>query len=93
MARSVGLLDALQRRAYQLYQPESILHAMNNRAPSRAEEELEKQSKRTTAKLRENIHNPDTFKLWSFFGLVPSPIMPTTAAVGDEDLIDILLRQ
>jgi hypothetical protein len=92
MARSVGILDALQRRAYELYEPTSILHAVNNRALSRAEVELEKQSTRTSA-IRECIRNPDAFKLWSFLELGPSLIMPTTSAVGDEDLIDILLRE
>lgn len=93
MARSVGVLDALQRRAYELYNHTGILHAMNNRTLSRAEVALEKRSTRTSANLREYIRNPDTFKLWSIFGLSPSLIMPTTSAVGDEDLIEIMLRE
>ena len=93
MERAIGVLDALQRKAYELYQPESILHAMNDRSLPRAEVELEKLSKQTIADLRESIRNPDTFKLWSFFESGMSFIMPTTSAVGDEDLIDILRRE
>ena len=93
MERAIGVLDSLQRKAYELYQPESILHAMSDRALPRAEVELEKLSKQTIAYLRESIRNPDTFKLWPFIEPGLSFIMPTTSVVGDEDLIDILLRE
>ena len=104
MVRAVEVLDALQGRAYELYKPESTLHAMNDRTPSKAEVEWEKQSKRTTEELLECIRNPDAFHESS--PLVPPLTMLTTSAVGDsdevhlpqppqqdEDLIDMSLRE
>jgi len=91
MVRAVDVLDALQGRAYELYKPESTLHAMKDRAPPKAEAEWEKQSKRTTEELLECIRNPDVFHESS--PLMPPLIMLTTSAVGDEDLIDMSLRR
>ncbi|KAI9458075.1 hypothetical protein HD554DRAFT_2029732 [Boletus coccyginus] len=88
MVRAVDVLDALQGRAYELYKPESTLHAMNDRAPP--EVEWEKQSKRTTEELLECIRNSDVFHESST--LMPPLIMLTTSAMGDEDLIDMSLR-
>jgi len=51
MVRTEDVLDALQRRANELYKPESTLHATNNRPPPQTEAEREKQSRRPTAAL------------------------------------------
>jgi len=85
MVRAVDVLDALQGRAYELYKPESTLHAMNDPAPSKAEAEWEKQAVRATVGLLERVRNPDVFH-------ESSPLMSTTSSVGDEDLIDMSLR-
>ncbi|KAF8551152.1 hypothetical protein OG21DRAFT_1513119 [Imleria badia] len=89
MVRAVDALDALQRRAYEPYQPETASHAINDRAPSTAEVEFEKQSRRTTAEFLESIYNPDTFNESSR----PIPSLTMLAPeVGNEDLIDMSLR-
>ncbi|KAF8429445.1 hypothetical protein L210DRAFT_3508516 [Boletus edulis BED1] len=93
MVRAVDVLDALQRRAYGLYQPGSALHATNNGTLSEAEVELEKQSKQTTEELMESARNPRAFRDSTLripkTNDLPEPISP---GVGDEDLIDMSLR-
>lgn len=91
MVRAIEVLDALQERAFQLYQPKNTLHATNERAPSTAEVELEKQSKRTPEELLDYIRNPNACKESSL--LISRLGTPTTSEVGDEDLIDMSLRE
>ena len=90
MVRAVDALDALQSRAYELYQPEHALHPTNDRAPPTVEVEFEKQSRRTTEELLQCIRSPDTFNESSR----PHPSLKiSTTEVGDEDLIDMSLRE
>lgn len=93
MIRAVDVLDALQRRAFELYQHNDTLHAMNDQAQSTAEVDLEKESKQTTEEVLESVYNPDAFRV----STLPIPrwkalALPPTPAVGDEDLIDMSLR-
>ena len=90
MVKAVDVLDALQRRAYELYQPENALHATNDRAPSTAEAKFEKQSRQTTEELLECIRILGAFSASP--RLFSSHAMPTTAE-GDEDLIEVSLRE
>ncbi|KAI9455505.1 hypothetical protein HD554DRAFT_2324338 [Boletus coccyginus] len=90
MVRAVGVLDALQGRAYELYKPERTLCAINDRAPPKAETEWGRQAVRATVELLERIPNPDVFH--ESPPLMPPLTMPTTSSVGDEDLIDMSLR-
>ncbi|KAG8216306.1 hypothetical protein J3R82DRAFT_6372 [Butyriboletus roseoflavus] len=98
MIKAVDALDALQKRAYELYQQNGSLPAMNNfEALSTAEVDLEKQSKQTTEEVLESVHNIDAFRdstLPTPRKKALAPVPPTTPgpAVGDEDLIDMSLR-
>ncbi|KAG8220649.1 hypothetical protein J3R82DRAFT_2917 [Butyriboletus roseoflavus] len=92
MARAVDVLDTLQKRTYELYQHNGILHATNNQALSTAEVHMKKLSKRTTEEVLESIYNPDAYHDSTL--PIPRKKAPTllhTPAVGDKDLIDMSL--
>ena len=94
MIEAVQVLDALQGRAYQLYKLTGALDSMNAPAPSASEVDLEKQSKQTTEEILESIRNPEAFHNSTLRmprkKVIPSPTSPE---VGDEDLIDMSLRE
>lgn len=94
MVKAVDVLDALQGRAYQLYQPNGALHAMDNQALSTTEVELRKQSKRTTEEVLQSIGDPNAF-CDSALRIPRRKALPgpTPLGVGDEDLIDLSLRE
>lgn len=90
--RARNALDALQERSYELYQPNGTLHATNG--PTTVGVDSEKWSKRTTEEVLQSIRSPDTLR----FSMLPIPTskilaLPTTLAVGVEDLIDMTLRE
>jgi hypothetical protein len=92
MVRALNALDALHGRAYELYQAGGTLDAM--KGPTTAEEDLDKRSMCTTEEVLQSIRNPDTLR----FSMLPIPTkkmlaLPTTLAVGVEDLIDMALRE
>lgn len=92
MVRAVNVLDALQRRAYELHQPGGALHATGDGTPSPVEVELEKESKRTTDEILESARNPEAFNN-STLRIPRTKVLPLpTSRMGDEDLIDMSLR-
>ncbi|KAG9311909.1 hypothetical protein JVU11DRAFT_8170 [Chiua virens] len=88
MIRAIDTLDALQKRACELYK--DALPAMKDLALSKVEEEWEKESRRSTKELVEFTRNPEVFTQGSF--MMPPLIIPISE-VGDEDLIDMSLRE
>ncbi|KAG8216305.1 hypothetical protein J3R82DRAFT_6371 [Butyriboletus roseoflavus] len=93
MIRAVEVLDALQRRAYELYQHNGTLHAMNDQARSTAEVDLDKHSKQTTEEVLQSVHDPEAFRDSTLSIPRKKPLaLPPTPAMGDDDLIDMSLR-
>ncbi|KAF8555603.1 hypothetical protein OG21DRAFT_1438531 [Imleria badia] len=93
MVKAVQVLDALQGRAHQLYKLTGALDSMNTPALSASEVDLEKQSKQTTEEILESIRNPEAFRD-STLRMPRKKVLPapTSPEVGDEDLIDMSLR-
>ena len=90
MVRAVDVLDALQGRAYELYQLNGT-HVMKN--PTITEGELGRWSSHNTEGVLESIRSSDTSRR-SILPLPTNkvPVLPTALAVGVEDLIDTALR-
>ncbi|KAG8216307.1 hypothetical protein J3R82DRAFT_6373 [Butyriboletus roseoflavus] len=85
MIKAVDVLDALQKRAFELHQHNDTLHAMNDQARSTAEVDLENQSKQTTEEVLQNLSRYHVPQQWETEDLIDMSLR-----AGKEQMIEIL---